>query len=182
MSYTAIPNSDIDADSPITVALLTAIRDNADFLLNLEPAGAVKFFAGLYENVPAGYLPCDGAAVSRTTYATLFAALVASATVTITIASPAVVTWTGHGRVANEPVEFATTDTFPTGIVAGTTYYVKTVTTDTFQISAHARRRLDQHIGKPGRRPIPAFTRRTATATDRRRSTCRTSAASHRWA
>lgn len=37
------------------------------------PAGIVKVFAG--STVPAGFLPCDGAAVSRTDYATLFAAI-----------------------------------------------------------------------------------------------------------
>ena len=36
----------------------------------MEPAGVIMPFAGI--RVPAGYLPCDGRAVSRTTYATLF--------------------------------------------------------------------------------------------------------------
>jgi hypothetical protein len=31
MAYTTIPNSDIDAESPITVSLMTAIRDNVDW-------------------------------------------------------------------------------------------------------------------------------------------------------
>ncbi len=39
----------------------------------LNPAGAVIAFAGA--NVPSGYLVCDGSAVSRTTYANLFAAI-----------------------------------------------------------------------------------------------------------
>ena len=37
------------------------------------PAGAVQMFAN--EAVPTGWLECDGAAVSRSTYATLFAAI-----------------------------------------------------------------------------------------------------------
>lgn len=37
------------------------------------PAGAVQAFA--MQTVPSGWLECDGAAVSRTTYATLFAAI-----------------------------------------------------------------------------------------------------------
>ena len=62
---------------------------------------------------------------------------VKSATATITIASPGVVTWAGHGLPANTPVVLATTGTLPTGLVAGTTYYVKEVLTEnTFTLSA----------------------------------------------
>jgi hypothetical protein len=60
-----------------------------------------------------------------------------SATVTISNASPGVVTWTGHGLVANTPVVFSTTGALPTGLTAGTTYYVKTVLdVNTFTVSA----------------------------------------------
>lgn len=62
-----------------------------------------------------------------------------SATVTISIANPGVVTDTAHGLAANTPVKFATTGALPTGLVAGTTYYVKTVlTADTYTLSATA--------------------------------------------
>lgn len=37
------------------------------------PTGVIVPFAGLSPAVPAGYLLCDGSAVSRTTYAALFA-------------------------------------------------------------------------------------------------------------
>lgn len=62
----------------------------------------------------------------------------ASATITVTIASPGVVTWTAHGLSAGTPVSFKTTGALPTGITAGTTYYVQAtgLTTDTFRISA----------------------------------------------
>ena len=61
-------------------------------------------------------------------------------TVTVTIASPGVVTYVGHGKSANDPVAFFNNgDTLPTGLVLGTTYYVKTVlTADTFTLSATA--------------------------------------------
>lgn len=60
-----------------------------------------------------------------------------SAAVTISVATPGVVTWTGHALAANTPVVFATTGALPTGLTAGTTYYVKTVlSTDTFSVSA----------------------------------------------
>lgn len=57
-------------------------------------------------------------------------------TVTITIASPGVVTWTGHTFVANDPVYFTTTGALPTGITANTKYYVRNPATNTFEISA----------------------------------------------
>jgi hypothetical protein len=63
----------------------------------------------------------------------------ASATVTISIATPGVVTDTAHGLAANTPVKFTTTGALPTGLVAGTTYYVKEVlTADTYSVSATA--------------------------------------------
>lgn len=39
--------------------------------LEVEPIGTIFAFAG--NNIPAGYLPCNGSAISRTTYADLFA-------------------------------------------------------------------------------------------------------------
>jgi len=60
-----------------------------------------------------------------------------TATITVTIASPAVVTYTGHGLLAGSPVRFSTTGALPTGITAGTNYYVISagLTTNTFEIS-----------------------------------------------
>ncbi len=59
-----------------------------------------------------------------------------SSTVTISIASPGVISWVGHGLLADTPISFTTTGTLPTGIVAGTVYYVKAPTADSFNISA----------------------------------------------
>lgn len=60
-----------------------------------------------------------------------------SATVMVSIASPGVVTWTGHGLTANQMVRFTTTGALPTGLATGTTYYVKTVLdANTFTLSA----------------------------------------------
>lgn len=49
------------------------------------------------------------------------------ATVTISIGSPAVITDVAHNRNLNEITVFNTTGTLPTGLTAGTTYYVKTI-------------------------------------------------------
>ena len=61
-----------------------------------------------------------------------------SSTVTISIATPGVITWTGHGRVANDTIRITTTGALPTGLTASTTtYYVKTVLdANTFTVSA----------------------------------------------
>lgn len=56
--------------------------------------------------------------------------------VTITIASPGVVTWTANGLTNGSTVKFTTTGALPTGIVAGTTYYIVNQATNSFQISA----------------------------------------------
>lgn len=61
-----------------------------------------------------------------------------SANVTITNASPGVVTWTAHGLAANQTVVFNTNGgSIPTGLSAGVAYYIVpgTVTTNTFQVS-----------------------------------------------
>ncbi len=56
--------------------------------------------------------------------------------VTITNASPGVVTWTSHGFAAGTPVLFTTTGALPTGLVAGTVYYVSGPTTNAFSVAA----------------------------------------------
>ncbi|WP_442596299.1 hypothetical protein ACSBPU_05570 [Parapusillimonas sp. JC17] len=58
--------------------------------------------------------------------------------VTISVAEPGVVTWQGHGLVAGQPVVFASTGTLPTGLTAGTVYYVIAagLTSDAFSVAA----------------------------------------------
>jgi hypothetical protein len=59
--------------------------------------------------------------------------------VTITIASPGVITWNAHGLGAGTPVTFHSTGALPTGIAdseaTGLAYYVVNPTTNTFQIA-----------------------------------------------
>lgn len=56
--------------------------------------------------------------------------------VTITIASPGVVTWNAHSLTAGSPVVFTTTGALPTGLTAGTIYYVLSPTANTFTVAA----------------------------------------------
>ena len=61
---------------------------------------------------------------------------VTAGTCTISNASPAVVTKTAHGLENGMAVVFSTTGSLPTGLTAGTVYYVVNKATDTFQVSA----------------------------------------------
>ena len=62
----------------------------------------------------------------------------ATATVTISNASPAVIGWTAHGRVAGEQVDFITGGTLPTGLSQNVAYFVSAtgLTANSFQVSA----------------------------------------------
>lgn len=66
-----------------------------------------------------------------------------TAPVTAAISSPGVVTWNAHGLGAGTPLHFTTTGALPSGIVAGTIYYVSSagLTSNSFRIAdtaAHA--------------------------------------------
>ena len=60
--------------------------------------------------------------------------------VAISVGTPGVVSWTGHGLQAGQPVVFSTTGALPTGLTAGTVYYVSAtgLTADAFSVSATA--------------------------------------------
>ena len=59
-----------------------------------------------------------------------------SSTVTITIASPGVVSWTAHGLLAGSQVRLTTTGALPTGLAVDTTYFVIPVDANSFQLAA----------------------------------------------
>lgn len=102
--------------------------------VGLVPPGTITPYA--MRTAPTGYLICDGSAISRTTYSALFAVLHLSTTVTMTIASPGVVTWTGHAFENGDPIVLTTTGALPTGYTAGTTYYIVNKASNTFRLSA----------------------------------------------
>lgn len=58
------------------------------------------------------------------------------ATVTMTIASPGVITQTAHGKSNGDKVILSTTGALPTGLNAGDTYYVVSAATNTYQLAA----------------------------------------------
>lgn len=56
--------------------------------------------------------------------------------VTVSIASPGVLTLASHGFVANQVVILTTTGALPTGLTAQTKYFVRNPTATTFELSA----------------------------------------------
>lgn len=119
--------------------LFNDLNEKADAAALAEattPSGTIAPFTGV--RVPSGWLRCDGASYLATAQPALFTALVVSATATITIGTNATVGWASHGLGADYPVKFTTTGTLPTGITAGTTYYVlaDSLSTNSFRISA----------------------------------------------
>jgi len=143
VSYTTLVLAESGANSSITSLLgLTTPLSRAQggtgdaTGYSLVPVGAICGFP--FNSPPPGYLKANGALVSRTTYADLFAAMIKSATATISQATPGVVTWTAHGRSANDVVRFSTTGSLPTGLTTATDYYVvgASITANTFTLSA----------------------------------------------
>lgn len=84
------------------------------------------------------FIRCKGTVLQKYNSSTLVWDDITVGTATMTIASPGVVTKTAHGLKATDMIKFSTTGALPTGVTAGTTYYVIAtgITADTFQFSA----------------------------------------------
>lgn len=122
--------------TPLSIYIPTALEKAA--------ISGLAFFTGAMfptqrRTAPSGFLLCDGSAVSRTTYANLFAATVPTGTFTVNISSPSAATFTkvAHTLVEGDIVHFTTTGALPTGITTNTNYYVIStgLTADAFQVS-----------------------------------------------
>jgi hypothetical protein len=115
----------------------SVLKTYFDTLYSSIPAGTVIESANL--TAPTGWLSCNGAAVSRTTYSTLYDAITASlGTVTITSANPGVVTLSAHGLSTGSCVELTTTGALPTTLSANTNYYVIYVDANSFRLATSA--------------------------------------------
>jgi len=91
--------------------------------------------ASAFLYAPTGNLASGNVSGSATAYSTWTPGK--SATVTISNASPGVITYTAHALPVGSPIFLSTTGALPTGLSAGTTYYVKTVlTADTFTVAS----------------------------------------------
>ncbi|CDZ50422.1 phage tail protein [Neorhizobium galegae] len=119
----------------------TIIREGTAFFaeINGTPSGTIA--TGGMGSAPTGWLKCNGAAISRTTYAALFSALVSGdgytqQTFTVSIASPGVFSRTAHGFTGGERLRLSTTGALPTGLNTTTDYFVIYVDANTYQLSA----------------------------------------------
>ncbi|KAB1087355.1 tail fiber protein [Neorhizobium galegae] len=103
------------------------------------PTGTI--IQAAFATPPTGYLKCNGAAISRTTYAALFQALVTAAgytqqTFTVSIASPGLFSKAAHGFVGGERLRLSTNGALPTGLNTTTDYFVIYVDANTYRLSA----------------------------------------------
>jgi hypothetical protein len=115
---------------------VTGIPSVGTIPLNIASVGYQTFLAaGAANGNLVSYTIEDGAnwEIGQGTFYTI-----AESAVTISIASPAVVTLAAHGQVVGNPVIFSTTGALPTGIVAGQVYWIITAGfgSGAFQISA----------------------------------------------
>lgn len=100
----------------------------------LNPTGTINAYGG--RTAPTNWLGCDGTAVSRATYAALFAVIAPTVgTFTVTIATPAVVSLTAHGFVTGDQVYLTTTGALPTGLTANTIYFVIKIDANSFNLA-----------------------------------------------
>lgn len=133
--------------APASPAAPIAVGDNDPRILTSAQSTTVaSLVTGLigiplpcpYRNVPSAFVEYNGQALARLgQYATLFSTLFPAMTFTVTVASPAVFSATGHGLVAGNKVHFSTTGALPTGISAGVEYFVLStgLTSSTFRIA-----------------------------------------------
>lgn len=99
-----------------------------------NPPGQIMAFAGI--SAPTGWLLCNGASVSRTTYLALFSTLYSVKGVcTISNGTPAIITFNGHGFLGGERIFFTTNASLPTGITANLQYWVTKIDANTFKLS-----------------------------------------------
>ena len=135
---------DTDGDFESCTAVAEGNEDSLYVIVNRTIGGNTKRYVERFatreittlENcffVDSG-LTYDGNNTTATTVTTTNT----SAAVTMTIASPCVVTWTGHTLTNGNSVTFSTTGQLPVGITAGTTYYVVNAATNTFQVALTA--------------------------------------------
>lgn len=120
-----------DAGDAVLLAKITAT-----FATGVPIAGILDMSV---PQVPSGFMKCNGAAVSRTTYASLFQKLITdqgytAQTFTVTVATPAVVTKTAHGFTGGERLRLTTTGTLPTGLSLLTDYFVFYIDANTFRL------------------------------------------------
>lgn len=122
-------------DPDLGSSLQTSDAPGGSVIYSLIPTGGIVAMA--MRTAPTGFYICNGNAISRTDYADLFNVIAPEVgEVTISIASPAVLTAEGHGLVTGDKVYLETDDTLPTGLSANTIYYAVYIDVDTFSLAS----------------------------------------------
>lgn len=106
---------------------LISVRQDITGSRTLAYSWPFMFVGGVAPTLSTGKLVLDQLMYIVNNYST--------STVTITIATPAVITWTSHGLISGQRVQFTTTGSLPTGISTSTTYWVTVIDSNTFNIS-----------------------------------------------
>lgn len=118
----------------VTMSAILALLASAPPTAIQRITGEISPYVG--RSAPTDWLMCDGSAVSRTTYAALFAIICGTiGTATITNATPAVVTLSSHGLQTGDQVYLTTTGSLPTGLTANTLYYAVRIDANTFNLA-----------------------------------------------
>ncbi len=66
----------------------------------------------------------------------LYASFYGTSTVTMTLATPGAISWSSHGMISGQKIQFTTTGALPTGLAASTTYWVSVVDANTFNVAS----------------------------------------------
>jgi len=143
LRYEAIGlNSESDSIASVVQRVITAAgtdtistSDADDIIFNKTAGAASRIILPLSSSVIKPVRVVDGKFDALTNNITVVPKR--PNTFTVTIASPGVFTKVAHGLALNGPVSLETTGALPTGLLADTQYYVKTMpTADTFTLSA----------------------------------------------
>lgn len=129
-----------------TLGIPTNIRAGYSGILNVyqDPTGSRTLAYGAGSSGTNGNWPYQfqgGSAFVLSTSAASFDQIsytvnyYATSTVTVSIATPGVVSWTAHGLLTGWRIRFTTTGALPTGLSANTTYWVTKIDADTFKLS-----------------------------------------------
>lgn len=122
------------ANLPLTTPALSAPTITSPPTNVARVTGEIAPYIG--RTAPTDWLLCYGQAVSRTTYADLYALMVPNmGTFTVTIATPGVVTLASHGLQTGDTIFMTTTGALPTGLSINTLYYIVRVDANTFNLA-----------------------------------------------
>ena len=137
--------------APIGVGTTSSVNVNNGIAINGYFTGTCVYASGASSVATLYYTPISDAFVAGTNitvssfvdskfngnFTVTSSSIGKSSAVTVTSASPGVVTWTNHGLLANSPVYLTSSQTMPTGLTANSVYFVKTVlNSNTFTVSA----------------------------------------------